>query len=143
MVAQVGHDKTVDWWALGVLIYEMLIGVTPFFNRNKNMLLTKIKNSKVVFPDRRKYRIDYSDELMDLVLKLLDKDKNTRLGAKNDSEEILAHPFFASINMDDLMKQKVEPPFKPKVEGAAGEEDYTKFFNAESGDAIGDTYIPR
>jgi serine/threonine protein kinase len=141
MVAQVGHDKTVDWWALGVLIYEMLIGVTPFFNRNKNMLLTKIKNSKVVFPDRKKYRIDYSDELMDLVLKLLDKDKSTRLGAKNDSEEILAHPFFASINIKDLMEFKVDPPFKPKVEGAG--EDYTKYFNAEKGDAIGDTYIPR
>jgi len=139
MVAQVGHDKTVDWWALGVLIYEMLIGVTPFFNRNKNMLLTKIKNSKVVFPDRKKYRIDYSDELMDLVLKLLDKDKSTRLGAKNDAEEILAHPFFASLNIKDLMEFKVEPPFKPKVEG----EDYTKYFNAEKGDAIGDTYIPR
>ena len=107
------------------------------------MLLTKIKNSKVVFPDRRKYRIDYSDELMDLVLKLLDKDKNTRLGSKNDSEEILAHPFFAPINMDELMANKVEPPFKPKIDEKGGEEDYTKFFNAESGDAIGDTYIPR
>ena len=115
MVAQVGHDKTVDWWALGVLIYEMLIGVTPFFNRNKNMLLTKIKNSKVVFPDRKKYRIDYSDELMDLVLKLLDKDKSTRLGAQGDAEEILAHPFFKSINVKELMEFKMEPPFKPKV----------------------------
>jgi serine/threonine protein kinase len=94
----------------------MLIGVTPFFNRNKNMLLTKIKNSKVVFPDRKKYRIDYSDELMDLVLKLLDKDKTTRLGAQGDADEILAHPFFASINMKDLMEFKVEPPFKPKVD---------------------------
>ena len=44
----------------------MLIGVTPFFNKNKNMLLTKIVNSKVVFPDRKKYKIDYSDELQDL-----------------------------------------------------------------------------
>jgi len=56
-------------------MYEMLIGVTPFFNKNKNMLLTKIKNSKVIFPDRKKYKIDYSDDLMDLITKLLDKDK--------------------------------------------------------------------
>jgi serine/threonine protein kinase len=67
MIRGEGHDKSVDWWALGILIYEMLIGVTPFFNNNKQMLFTKIKNSKVVFPDRKKYKIDYSDELMDLV----------------------------------------------------------------------------
>lgn len=35
MIAGTGHDKTVDWWALGILIYEMLIGVTPFFNKNR------------------------------------------------------------------------------------------------------------
>lgn len=42
MVSQSGHDKGVDWWALGILIYEMLIGVTPFFNKNREMLLMKI-----------------------------------------------------------------------------------------------------
>ena len=45
----------------------MLIGVTPFYNKNRNMLLTKIRNSKVVFPDRTKYKIDYSDEIVDLI----------------------------------------------------------------------------
>jgi len=67
----------------------MLIGVTPFFNKNKNILLTKIKTAKVVFPDRKRYKIEYSDDLMDLIVKLLDKDKSTRLGAANDWEEIL------------------------------------------------------
>ena len=89
MINQSGHDKGVDWWALGVLIYEMLIGVTPFFNKNKNMLLNKIKNSKVVFPDRKKYKIDYSDTLMDLIVKLLDTDRSSRLGSKDDFFEIL------------------------------------------------------
>ena len=52
MVAGTGHDFSVDWWALGILLYEMLIGVTPFFNKNPQMLKSKIKNAKVIFPDR-------------------------------------------------------------------------------------------
>jgi len=67
IVQEKGYDKTVDWWALGIIIYELLVGVTPFFNRNKNMLLQKILQAKVVFPDRKKYKIEFSDELMDLV----------------------------------------------------------------------------
>jgi serum/glucocorticoid-regulated kinase 2 len=102
MVNNSGHDKSVDWWALGVLIYEMLIGVTPFFNKNKQLLFTKIKNSKVIFPDRNKYKIEYSDDLMDLVIQLLNKDKDERLGSKRDVEEVLSHPFFKDINLDDL-----------------------------------------
>jgi hypothetical protein len=47
--------------------YEMLIGVTPFYNRNRNMLLMKIKNSKVIFPDKSKYKIEYSDEIESLI----------------------------------------------------------------------------
>jgi serine/threonine protein kinase len=117
----------------------MLIGVTPFFNRNKNMLLTKIKNSKVVFPDRKKYRIDYSDDVMDIILRLLIKDKDARLGATDDYKEVLAHPWFSDINIDELLLRKVDPPFKPSIGGA----DYTKFFNTETGaNAISDTYIP-
>jgi len=59
----------------------MLIGVTPFYNKERRLLLLKIRQSRVVFPDKRKYRIDYSDDFMDIVLKLLDKDRLTRLGS--------------------------------------------------------------
>ena len=77
----------------------MLIGVTPFYNKERKLLLLKIRQSKVVFPDKRKYKIDYSDEFVDLVLKLLDKEKKIRLGSNGDAEEILAHPFFKDLNI--------------------------------------------
>jgi len=76
MVDGTGHDFGVDWWAVGVLAYEMLIGVTPFFNKNKQVLMSKIRHSKVVFPDRTHYAIEYSDELVSLISNLLRKDRN-------------------------------------------------------------------
>lgn len=94
MVKQEGHDKTVDWWALGILIYEMTIGVTPFFSKSRMALINNIKKEDVIFPDKTKYKIDYSDEFVDVVLQLLTKDKSKRLGAKGDIEEILEHPYF-------------------------------------------------
>lgn len=112
MVLHQGHDFSVDWWALGILIYEMLIGVTPFYNKERKLLLLKIRQSKVVFPDKRKYKIEYSEDFVDLVLKLLNKDKKDRLGSANDAEEILKHPFFASLNLKDVFEGKMEPPLK-------------------------------
>lgn len=81
------------------MIYEMLIGVTPFYNRERKLLLLKIRQSKVVFPDKSKYKIEYSSDFVDLVLKLLSKEKQDRLGSKGDVNEVLAHPFFASLNI--------------------------------------------
>ena len=81
------------------MIYEMLIGVTPFYNRERKLLLLKIRQSKVVFPDKSKYKIEYSNDFVDLVLKLLNKEKQDRLGSKRDVDEVLAHPFFASLNI--------------------------------------------
>jgi tRNA A-37 threonylcarbamoyl transferase component Bud32 len=75
MISQAGHDKNVDWWALGVLIYEMLIGVTPFYNRNRAVMMSKIQKSKIVFPHKKKYNIEYSDEVKDVICLLLAKKK--------------------------------------------------------------------
>jgi serum/glucocorticoid-regulated kinase 2 len=67
MVSQSGHDLTVDWWAIGILIYEMVVGVTPFYNKNRQVLTSKIKHSKVVWPDKTTYKIEYSNDMIDLV----------------------------------------------------------------------------
>ena len=115
MVARSGHDKSVDWWAIGVLMYEMLFGMTPFFNQNQRKLLKKIKTAKVLFPDKTKFKIDYSDEIMDLIIKLLDKDKATRMGTNGGSKEILSHPVFKKIDLNKIYNKTMEPPFMPDV----------------------------
>ena len=102
MVKQEGHDKSVDWWSLGILIYEMTIGVTPFFSKSRMSLINNIKKEEVIFPDKRKYKIEYSDEFVDVVKLLLSKDKSTRLGSEGDIDEIMPHPYFAEINRAEL-----------------------------------------
>ena len=121
MISHAGHDKTVDWWAVGILIYEMLIGVTPFFNKNRQVLMSKIKHSRIVFPDRRTYRIQYSDEVVDLISGLLKKNKDERLGSSSDYREILAHPWFASIDIEALERFEITAPIIPGGAGRGSE----------------------
>jgi serum/glucocorticoid-regulated kinase 2 len=139
MVDGTGHDFSVDWWAVGVLIYEMLIGVTPFFNRNKQVLMSKIRHSKVVFPDRAHYQIDYSDDLVSLVSGLLRKDRSTRLGASGDADEIMAHHWFASIDVPKLLKKQIKAPWLPEKTGDLA--NY-KYFNVKEGEELAETIIP-
>ena len=94
----------------------MLLGVTPFFSRSRNNLMRNIKNAKVIFPDRKKYKIQYSDEFMDFVVKLLAKDKTERLGFVGGAEEVLDHSWFKDIELKLLFEKKLKPPFRPKIE---------------------------
>jgi serine/threonine protein kinase len=91
------------------------------------MLKSKIKNAKVIFPDRIQYRIDYSDDLVDLIKKLLEKDRTKRIGSKGGVDEILAHPWFAGVDRLKLENYQIIPPFKPTHE----EGNLTEFFNSK------------
>jgi len=109
-----GHDYTVDWWALGILLYEMLVGIPPFFHKNKHRMYFLIKESPVNFPDPVRHGIEVSGDAKDLIRKLLDKNKKKRLGVNGDVSEILAHPFFADLDLEKLLKKEIEPPYTPK-----------------------------
>lgn len=110
-----GHDFTVDWWALGILIFEMIVGIPPFFHRNKHRMYFLIRESPVSFPDPVRHKITVSPEAQDLIRKLLDKNRQTRLGA-NGIDEILSHPWFADVNIEQLLAKQITPPYKPRVQ---------------------------
>lgn len=66
-----GYGKEVDWWSIGIMLYEMLIGVTPFYAKTKRAMENKIKYNELRFPDKKRYRIDYSEEFVEFIRALL------------------------------------------------------------------------
>jgi serine/threonine protein kinase len=99
MLDGLGVDEMNDWWNLGIMIYELIIGHSPFFRRNRHHMFVCIKTSVVHFPEydfhkEAPYSISINAETRDIINRLLDKDANRRLG-KNGVDEILSHPFFA------------------------------------------------
>ena len=140
MVKQEGHDRGVDWWSLGILIYEMTIGVTPFFSKSRLTLINNIKKEDVIFPDKKKYKIEYSDEFVDVVLKLLSKDNKKRLGSNGDIEEILEHPYFQTLDLEALVNKEIKPPYIPEF---TGKDDLGSYIKLKSGSKdVSDTMIP-
>ena len=81
----------------------MIFGVTPFFQKNKQVLYFKINTGALRFPDRSiPDAIQYSDTLVNLVTQLLNRNPAERLGARQDAQEILAHPWFDDIDLERL-----------------------------------------
>ena len=111
-----GHGFAVDWWTLGVLIYEMITGRPPFMNKNHHKLGLLIRQSNVIFPDPVRHGIPMSDELKDLITGLLDKNPAKRLGSNGDADQIVNHPWFKDIDWDKLMKKQIKAKFVPDLE---------------------------
>ena len=117
MLESTGHDHTVDWWTLGILLYEMLVGIPPFFHKNKHRMYFLIKEAKVTYPIPEKHNIFVSDNAQDLINKLLDKNRKKRIGAIGGIKEILDHPFFSELDIDALLKKKLTPEYMPEITG--------------------------
>jgi protein-serine/threonine kinase len=123
-----GHTSAVDWWTLGILIYEMIVmpspfvydaenslqvqfGVTPFKGASRNDTFTSVLHKDVQFPDY----VPISSAGRSIIRKLLHKDEARRLGSRNGASDIKAHPFFQAVSW--ALLRHSTPPIIPVVNG--------------------------
>ena len=122
-----GHNRPADWWSLGILIYEMLFGIPPFYSSNVQNMYRKAVKESVVF----KPGIKISDNAKDIITKLLTKDQTKRLGSQADSLEVLSHPWFADLDWSKLLERKLKAPFVPEITGDAWLKNFDEEFTKE------------
>jgi serine/threonine protein kinase len=122
------YTRSVDWWSLGIVVYEMLFGLTPFYNENANVMYRSVVYGEVNFP------AFVSSDARDLIYQLLQKNPARRLGSgEGDYREIAGHPFFEGIDWDDVLQKRLLPDWVPRL---ASETD-TSCFNANvTGEAL-------
>jgi serine/threonine protein kinase len=108
MIKRQGHGKAVDWYLLGVLLYEMLIGTPPYFSPNRDQLYQNIQSGKLKLP------ASLAVETKNLLKDLMQRDPNKRLGTKKDAEEVKEHRYFTGINWDNVLRRELRPPMPLK-----------------------------
>ncbi|XP_077177010.1 ribosomal protein S6 kinase beta-2 [Paroedura picta] len=114
-----GHNRAVDWWSLGALMYDMLTGSPPFTAENRKKTIDKILKGKLVLPPY------LTPDARELIKKFLKRNPCQRIGGgPGDAADVQRHPFFRHINWDDLLARRVDPPFRPSLQS---EDDVSQF----------------
>eukprot|EP00123_Amoebidium_parasiticum_P001457 comp12556_c0_seq1/m.7553 comp12556_c0_seq1/g.7553 ORF comp12556_c0_seq1/g.7553 comp12556_c0_seq1/m.7553 type:complete len:482 (-) comp12556_c0_seq1:416-1861(-) len=122
------YSRAVDWWGLGIVMFEMLCGYMPFQDADHECLFTKILREDIVVPEH----VQAIPHVHSLLMGLLAKDPQQRLGGgKTDGLEIMQHPFFAAINFDDLYHKRIVPPFKPEVTSDTDVSNFDAMFTSQ------------
>jgi len=120
------YGRAVDWWGVGVVMYEMVCGHLPFYNRNHDVLFELILKEEIRLPPQ------LSASCKDLLSQLLNKDPKQRLGGgERDGHEIMEHPFFCNIDWKALYNLEIPPPFVPKVIDDADVSNFDPQFTTE------------
>ncbi|XP_043430786.1 microtubule-associated serine/threonine-protein kinase 2 isoform X8 [Prionailurus bengalensis] len=122
VILRQGYGKPVDWWAMGIILYEFLVGCVPFFGDTPEELFGQVISDEIVWPEGEDA---LPPDAQDLTSKLLHQNPLERLGAGSASE-VKQHPFFTGLDWTGLLRQKAE--FIPQLES----EDDTSYFDTRS-----------
>ncbi|KAI8364758.1 uncharacterized protein BYT42DRAFT_590338 [Radiomyces spectabilis] len=120
------YGRAVDWWAYGVLIYEMLLGQSPFRGEDEDEIFDAILEDEILYP------INMSKDSVSICQRLLTRDPEKRLGAgPNDALDIKEHPFFRGVNWEDMLAKRVPPPFYPTITDRLDTSNFDEEFTRE------------
>ncbi|GFF67138.1 hypothetical protein IFM60648_07348 [Aspergillus lentulus] len=117
VVSSKGYNKSVDWWSLGILIFEMLCGFTPFWDSG-----SPVKIYENIIRGRVKYPPYLHPDAVDLLSQLITADLTKRLGnLHGGSEDVKNHPWFAEVTWDRLARKDIDAPYVPPIRGGQGD----------------------
>ncbi|XP_063318955.1 serine/threonine-protein kinase N2 isoform X1 [Pelmatolapia mariae] len=127
VLTETSYTRAVDWWGLGVLIFEMLVGESPFPGDDEEEVFDSIVNDEVRYPRF------LSTEAISIMRRLLRRSPERRLGAgEKDAEEVKKHLFFRTIDWTALLAKKVKPPFVPTILGSSDVSNFDDEFTSEA-----------
>eukprot|EP00063_Salmo_salar_P056460 XP_014031295.1 PREDICTED: serine/threonine-protein kinase N2-like isoform X4 [Salmo salar] len=126
VLTDTSYTRAVDWWGLGVLIYEMLVGESPFPGDDEEEVFDSIVNDEVRYPRF------LSTEAIAIMRRLLRRNPERRLGSgEKDADEIKKQPFFRGLDWEALLQRKLPPPFVPSIKGREDVSNFDEEFTAE------------
>ncbi|XP_078049471.1 microtubule-associated serine/threonine (MAST) protein kinase dop isoform X2 [Augochlora pura] len=137
VILRQGYGKPVDWWSMGIILYEFLVGCVPFFGDTPEELFAHTVNDDIEWPDDEDWPVQV--EAKDIITALLQQSPRDRLGT-GGSHEVKEHPYFYGVNWNSLLRQKAE--FVPQL---INDEDTSYFdtrmdrYNHDIGDDTDDT----
>lgn len=122
IISRKPYTNMIDWWAIGILTYELLFGRTPFYDSNKAKLFQSIRCDQPKFPKN-------ADPMaISFIAMLLDKDPDQRAGF----ESIPQHPFFKGISFEDVLERKIQPKYVPPRADGFGPVNFDREFTMEN-----------
>ncbi|XP_008560530.1 serine/threonine-protein kinase N isoform X2 [Microplitis demolitor] len=126
VLTETSYTRAVDWWGLGVLIFEMLVGESPFPGDDEEEVFDSIVNDEVRYPRF------LSLEAIAIMRRLLRKNPDRRLGSsERDAEDVKKQSFFRHIAWDDLLLRRVKPPFVPVIHSVEDVSNFDEEFTSE------------